>query len=207
MNVSMNQHLAMVFDFGGVLIDWDPLYLYTKLFDGDRRAARQCLDKIGFQAWNLRQDAGRPFAEAVEALCAHFPQDCQLIRAYDTRWRESIAGPIQPTVAILRDLRDRGYPLYGFSNWSVEKFDIVRHEFEFLDWFDEIILSGQVKLAKPDPRIFALLLERIGRQPHECVLVDDSIPNVETARHMGFRTIHFQSPGQLRGDLHQMGIL
>lgn len=207
MNVSMNQHLAMVFDFGGVLIDWDPLYLYTKLFDGDRRAARQFLDKIGFQAWNLRQDAGRPFAEAVEALCAQFPQDCELIRAYDTRWRESIAGPIQPTVAILRDLRDKGYPLYGFSNWSVEKFNLVRHEFEFLDWFDQIILSGEVKLVKPDPRIFSLLLERIGRKAPECVLVDDSISNVETARQMGFRVIHFQSPDQLRADLRGMGVL
>jgi 2-haloacid dehalogenase len=207
MNISMNQHLAVVFDFGGVLIDWDPLHLYTKLFDGDRMAAKQFLDKIGFQAWNLRQDAGRPFAEAVEALCAQFPQDCELIRAYDTRWRESIAGPIQPTVAILRDLKGKGYPLYGFSNWSVEKFNLVRHEFEFLDWFDGIFLSGEVKLTKPDPRIFALLLERIGRRPQECVLVDDSIPNVQTARKLGFRTIHFQSPEWLRIELRSMGLL
>jgi 2-haloacid dehalogenase len=207
MNVSRNQRSALIFDFGGVLIDWDPLYLYAKLFDGDRGAAKRFLDRIGFQAWNLRQDAGRPFEEAVEALCAQFPQDCELIRAYDTRWRESISGPIQPTVAILWELRGRGYPLYGFSNWSVEKFNLVRHEFEFLDWFDEIILSGEVKLAKPDPQIFALLLERISRQPRECVLIDDSIPNVETARQMGFQTIHFQSSEQLRLDLRRMGLL
>jgi 2-haloacid dehalogenase len=197
----------MIFDFGGVLIDWDPLYLYTKLFSGDRQAAKSFLDKIGFQAWNLRQDAGRPFGEAVEALCAQFPQDCELIRAYDTRWRESIGGPIQPTVAILWELRAKGYPLYGFSNWSVEKFDLIRHEFEFLDWFDEIILSGEVKLAKPDPRIFSLLLERIGWTAKECLLVDDSIANVEAARRIGFRTIHFQSPERLRAGLRGMGIL
>lgn len=203
----MNQGLALIFDFGGVLIDWDPLYLYIKLFNGDRQAAKRFLDRIGFQAWNLRQDAGRPFAEAVEALCAQFPQDCELIRAYDARWRESISGPIQDTVAILRDLKAQGYPLYGFSNWSVEKFNLVRHEFEFLDWFDEIILSGQVKLAKPDPRIFVLLLEKIGRKAPECLLVDDSMANIEAARGIGFRTIHFRSAGQLRTGLREMGIL
>lgn len=200
------QPSAIVFDFGGVLIDWDPLYLYTQLFNGDHQAARQFLEKIGFQEWNRRQDAGRPFSEAVEALCAQFPAECELIRAYDERWRESIAGPIHATVNILRNLREMGYPLYGLSNWSAEKYHLVRPDHEFFDWFEDIVISGEVRLVKPDPRIFSLLLDKIGYSAQACLLIDDTQANINIARQMGFRTIHFRSPDQLNSELYRTGV-
>ncbi len=164
------------------------------------------LNEVDFYHWNARQDEGRPFADGVAELCGKFPQYCDLIQAYDRRWDESIAGAYPDTVAILRSLREMGYPLYGLSNWSVEKFLLVRHKYEVFDWFETILLSGEVKLVKPDPRIFAIMLERIGREAPECVLVDDSIGNVEAARRLGFQAIHFQSAGQLQEELCRMEI-
>ena len=207
MSDCIDQPCAVIFDFGGVLIDWNPLYLYAKLFNGDRQAAKAFLEKIGFNEWNQRQDAGRPFSEAVEALCAQFPPDSDLIRAYDHRWRESIAGPIHATVNVLRDLRLGGYPLYGLSNWSAEKYHLVRRDYEFFDWFDDVVISGEVGLVKPDPRIFSLLLEKIDRPAKACLLIDDTQTNIDTARRIGFRTIHFRSPNQLRSDLGRNGVL
>jgi 2-haloacid dehalogenase len=203
----IDQPCAIVFDFGGVLIDWDPLYLYAKLFNGDRQAAQRFLEKIGFHEWNRRQDAGRPFSEAVEVLCTRFPTDCELIRAYDHRWRESIAGPIHATVNIMHDLRLRGYPLYGLSNWSAEKFHLVRREYEFFDWFEDIVISGEVSLVKPDPQIFVLLLEKIDRPAQACLLIDDTQANIDIARQLGFRTFYFRSPDQLRSELCRSGVL
>lgn len=203
-NALFGQPLAFIFDFGGVIIDWDPRYLYRKLFDGDPDAMERFLQEVDFYHWNARQDEGRPFAEGVAELCAKFPQYCDLIQAYDRRWDESIAGPYPKSVAILHSLRERGYPLYGLSNWSVEKFLLVRHKYEMFDWFEAILLSGEVKLTKPDPRIFRIMLDRIGREASECVLVDDSIGNIEAARQLGFRTIHFQSPEQLQVELEPL---
>lgn len=207
MEQDFNNHLAFIFDFGGVLIDWDPRYLYTKLFNGDREAVERFLSEVRFYEWNLRQDEGRPFSEAVSELCVRYPMYSEMIRAYDTRWIESISGPIRPTVEILDALRQAGYTLYGLSNWSVEKFQVARHKFEFFGWFESILLSGEVKLVKPDPRIFTLLLNRIGRRAQECLLIDDSEQNIAAARRLGFQTIHFQSPQQLSGELARMGLL
>jgi 2-haloacid dehalogenase len=191
---------AIIFDFGGVLISWDPRFLYRKLFATEEEI-ETFLEETGFFEWNLQQDAGRTFEEAVAELCALYPQHCAMISAYDQRYEESIGGSVVETVEILRSLKDAGYPLYGLSNWPDEKFRQVRHKFPFFEWFDDIIISGAVQLAKPDPRIFTLTLERIGRHAQECIFIDDSTKNIEVAQGMGFRTIHFQSPLQLEQDL------
>ena len=204
---SSKDSLAIIFDFGGVLIDWDPRYLYRKLFGGDEEAMERFLEEIHFMEWNVKQDAGRPFSEAVAEHCAKFPQYCDLIRAYDERYPESLSGPIQPTVEILRTLKQAGYPLYGLSNWPQEKFILVQPKYEFFGWFDDIVVSGAVGMAKPDPRIFHLLLERIGRPASECLIIDDSAENITVACELGFRTIHHQSPEQLKRELNQLGIL
>ncbi len=198
--------MAIVFDFGKVLIDWNPHYLYRKLFHGDDAAIERFLAEIGFDAWNVKQDEGRPFDEAVAELCGQFPQYCELIQAYHDRYEETILGPIGGTVEILKELKDQGYPLYALSNWSVEKFALVRPCYPFFEWFETIILSGEVKLAKPDPRIFRLLLEKINRRAEECLLIDDALANIAVAEKMGFRTIWFQSPEQLREGLRGRGI-
>ncbi len=163
----MTQSLArirtIVFDFGGVLIDWNPRYLYRKLFFGNEMAMESFLVEIGFTEWNLQQDAGRAFSLAVTELIKQFPTYADLIQAYDERWEESIAGPLQATVDLLLPLKQAGFELHGLSNWSSEKFAIARTKYEFFQLFETILLSGDVKLLKPDPRIYAVLLERIGR--------------------------------------------
>jgi 2-haloacid dehalogenase len=200
-------HPAIIFDFGGVLIDWNAHHLYRKFFDGDYAATEQFLNEIGFAEWNFQQDSGRPFAEGVAEMLPRFPQYAELIKAYDERWEETITGPIQPTVDILQTLKQNGYPVYGLTNWSAEKYPIIRSRYEFLDWFDDIVVSGEVKIAKPDPRIFALALEKAGRPASECIFIDDSEKNVTVASQLGFKAIHFKSPEQLRAELAQIGVM
>ena len=197
---------AIIFDFGGVLFDWNPHYLYHDDFNGDTEAIDRFLQEIGFSEWNLHQDRGRPFAEAVAELSARFPHYASLIRAYDERYESSLSGPIHATVVILERLKQAGYPLYALSNWSVEKFALIRPKYAFLDWFDAIVLSGALKLVKPDPRIFEVFLEQIGRKPEECLFIDDSRKNIEAANRMGFQTIRFESPEQLERELRERGI-
>jgi len=198
---------AIVFDFGGVLLDWNPRYLYRRFFDGDPTATERFLTEIGFYAWNDQQDKGRPLDLGTAELSRQFPHYADLIKAYYDRWEESLAGPIQPTVDILYSLKQVGHCLYALSNWSAETFRRVRHKYAFLDWFEAIVLSGEVKLIKPDPQIFLVFLERIGRMAEECLLIDDSAANVAAARQLGFDTIRFESPGQLRQELCQRGLL
>ncbi|PYP15220.1 MAG: 2-haloalkanoic acid dehalogenase [Gemmatimonadetes bacterium] len=198
---------AIVFDFGGVLMDWNPRYLYRKLFPGDDTAMERFLAEIGFTEWNQQQDAGRAFSLAVTELVNRFPSYADLIQAYDERWEESIAGPLQGTVDLLLPLQQAGLELHGLSNWSSEKFAAVRAKYSFFQLFATILLSGDVKLIKPDSRIFQALLERIGRSAGECVFIDDSEENITTARSLGFETIRFESPEQLRSALQQRGLL
>ena len=198
---------AVIFDFGGVLINWDPHVLFNKYFPDDIQAIDHFLAEINFSAWNLSQDKGYPFSQAVKDLSAQFPQYAHLIRAYDVEWEESITGTIPGMIEILQRLKAAGYNLYGLTNWSAEKFCIVRYKYEVFDLFEDIMVSGEVNLIKPDPAIFNLLLQKIQRQPQECLLVDDSEQNLETAQKMGFFTCHFTSPAQLEFQLQQMGVL
>lgn len=165
------------------------------------------LAEVGFTEWNHLQDAGRPFSEAVVELCTRYPHYCSLISAYDQRYPESLNGPIQGTVDILRRLQHLGHPLYALSNWPAEKFALVRPRYPFLDWFDGIVISGEVGIAKPDARIFLILLERVGRPATECLFIDDSPINVAVAQSIGFQTIHFCDPAQLEAELNLRSLL
>jgi 2-haloacid dehalogenase len=197
---------AIIFDFGGVLLEWDPHALYRNFFEQPQQID-QFLAEVDFAAWNAEQDRGRPFAEGIAELSGQFPHRAQLIRAYYDRWEDSIVGPISGSVAILRRLKQAGYPLYALSNWSAETFPRVSKEYAFFDLLDDIILSGDVKMIKPDPAIFKLLLNRIGYPAHSCLLIDDSQPNIITAKLLGFNTIHFQSPPQLESELQRYHLL
>ena len=198
--------IALVFDFGNVLLNWDPLLLYGKFFDGDLERAKKFLDEIGFHAWNLQLDAGRPFAQAVDELCAQFPQYCELIRAYDERWVKSLGGSIQPVVEIVNKLHEHGHHLYALSNWSAEKFYLVRHLFPFMSVFKEIVLSGEVGLLKPDRRIFEILLQRIGRPTGECLFIDDAPANVQAAQALGMQTVHYVGAVELLRSFDAYGL-
>ena len=205
--MDINNRLAIVFDFGNVLVDWDPRYLYLKLFPGDEAAMERFLEEVDFIGWNHQQDEGRTFAEGVAELCDRFPGYCDLIQAYDERWEESLGGPIWQTVDVMSRLKDEGYFLYGLSNWSGEKFRLVREQYPFFSWLEYILLSGDVRLTKPDKRIFHLLLERIGKSAEDCLLIDDSLDNIKAAAELGFSVIHFQSADQLEAELCRRKIL
>jgi len=196
-----SQIKAVIFDFGGVLIDWDPRNLYSSYFPEEPQAMEDFLAEVSFMEWNAQQDKGRPFAEAVELLSKQFPHHAHLISAYQENWKESITGSIEGTVKLLTMLKEKGYSLYGLSNWSAETFPMVRHEFEFLNLFDGIILSGEVKLIKPEPEIFELCLQRIGEPADQCLFIDDSEVNINAAKKLGFDTVHFISPEHLKDEL------
>lgn len=197
---------AIIVDFGGVLIDWNPRYLYRKLFPGDEPGMERFLAEIDFTEWNRQQDAGRAFSLAVAEHVKRFPSYAALIRAYDERWEESIAGPLHETVELLLPLKQAGFELHGLSNWSSEKFALVRPKYAFFQLFETILLSGDVKVVKPDPRIFRALLDRINRPAGECLFIDDSEENITAAQTLGFETIRFESAAQLRRELGRRGV-
>lgn len=201
------QPLVAVFDLGGVLIDWNPRYLYRKLFNGDERAMEHFLANICAPSWNLQQDAGRSFAEGCASLKAVHPDAAHLIDAWFERYDEMLAGPIQGTVDLLGDLRRQGVPLYALSNWSAETFPVARKRFEFLKWFDGIMLSGDVGLVKPDPKIYHLFLKTFALNPAHAIYVDDLEPNVRSAAAVGMRGILFTDPAALRTDLSEAGLI
>ena len=186
---------AVLFDLGGVLVDWNPRHLYRRLFT-DEVAMERFLATVCTQAWNEDQDAGRPFCEGVELLVARHPQHADEIRAYDTRWGEMLQGAIEESVAILGALRARGVPLFGLTNWSAEKFPLAWTRFAFLEWFDGILVSGEERLKKPDPRIYRLAVQRFGLEPTETLYIDDAEVNVAAAALLGFKTHRFvEAPG------------
>ena len=198
---------AIIFDFGGVVINWDPRRVFRKFFPEGEQAMENFMREIGFSEWNLRQDEGYPFEQAVHDLSAQFPQYAHIIRAYDVDWEESITGIIPETVELLRRLKEAGYRLYGLTNWNHAKFSLVRNKYEFFSLFEEIIVSGEVKLIKPDPAIYRLLMERIHLRPRDCLMIDDSAGNVTASQNIGFRTIHYTSPDQLEAELHRLDLL
>lgn len=197
---------TVTFDLGGVLIDWNPRYLYEKLFD-DEAEMERFLSEVTTQEWNAAQDAGRPWSEAVAVLTAKFPDHRDLIDAYHTRWPEMLGEAIHGTVAILDELRARGVRLYALSNWSAETFPVALERYPFLGWFDGIVISGEVGAAKPDVRIFQTLIDRHEIEPSETVFVDDNEPNVIAAAAMGFVALRFHDAERLRKDLVGLGLL
>jgi 2-haloacid dehalogenase len=197
---------VIVFDLGGVLIDWNPRHLYRKLFD-DEATMEWFLAEVCHSAWNVEQDRGRTFAAGVEEAAARHPDHRSLIAAYFERWPEMLAGPIEGAVAILEELKDAGYELHALTNWSAETFPFARDRFAFLDRFQTILVSADVGLIKPDPRIFELLLARIGRTPAECVYIDDSAKNVAAAQALGLDAIAFQDAEALRDELSRRELL
>jgi 2-haloacid dehalogenase len=198
---------TVLFDLGGVLVDWNPRYLYRPLFDGDEPAMEHFLATVCAPEWNHEMDAGKPFAVAVEERQRLFPEHAELIAFWKERWGQMLREPIGESVAILAELRSRGHRLLALTNWSSETFPIARARFPFLGWFENIVVSGEEKLAKPDRRIFELTIARSGLDPAATVYIDDSLPNIEAARPLGFRTVHFASPAQLRTELAQLELI
>jgi 2-haloacid dehalogenase len=197
----------VVFDLGGVLIDWDPRHLYRKLFAGDEAAMEHFLATVCTREWHRHHDAGRSFAEGARILKDQYPDRAELIDAFGMRQGEMMAGPIAGTVEILKELRDRGTPLYALSNWPEEGFLQARQRFDFLGWFRGIVVSGEIGAIKPQPRIYEVLLERFAIDPLSAIFIDDVEANAAAARRFGIHAIHFTHPAALRAELVALGLL
>ena len=198
---------TILFDLGAVLIDWNPRYLYRPLFNGDEDAMERFLAEIVPGSWNHDIDAGKSFDQAVAECAAAHPHHADKIALWRDGWEKMLRDEISGSVEILAELRNKGHRLHALTNWSAETFPIARRRFEFLKWFEDIVVSGEVGLAKPDPRIFALTIERCRLEPARTLFIDDSLRNVEAGRDAGLRALHFRDPHQLRADLTRLGML
>lgn len=198
---------TIIFDLGGVLIDWNPMYVFRDYFDSQEK-----LDYFFAQVcnsdWNEKQDAGKPIKEATEEQVKLFPDWEQPIRDYYNRWTEMLGGPIPETVDIFRDLKKNpGLKFYALTNWSAELFPIALARYDFLHWFDGRVVSGEEKTRKPFPEFYQLLLDRYNVKPEEAIFIDDNLRNVKAAEALEIKSIHFQNPQQLNEELSQLQVL
>lgn len=201
---------AVVFDFGGVLFDWNPEYLYRELIPDPQERAR-FLSEVCSPAWNIRQDAGRPLHEATESLVAEHLAQAGLIRAFYGRWPQMLRGTLADGVALLQRLHDAQVPLFGLTNWSSETYPHAVRIGDFLSWFRDILVSGEVGVAKPDPAIYRLMQARIdaslpGVAPGELLFIDDNAANVAAATALGWQAVHHASAARTASALRAAGL-
>ena len=196
-----------VFDLGGVLADWDPRYLYRELFDGDTERMEHFLATVTTPEWNRAMDAGRDRAEAVAELVAQHPQHEALIRAWVDRWSDMLGPEIAGTAQILAELDDAGVRLLALTNWSAETFPLARSTYPSFARFRGVVVSGEHRLAKPDPALYDILLRTYSVDPARAVYIDDRDVNVEVAERLGLTGLVFSSPPRLRADLERLGLL
>jgi 2-haloacid dehalogenase len=203
----MKKFDTIIFDLGGVLIDWNPDYVYRTIFN-DETKMREFYEEICTSEWNEEQDAGRGLKEATEELVARYPHEEKNIRAYYDRWEEMLKGEIEGTVKVLEKIKDReDLKLYALTNWSHETFPVALKRFEFLQWFRGRLVSGEEKMRKPFVEIYELLLKRYKINPETAVYIDDNERNLKPAKELGLYTIHFKSPHQLEDEFIKLGIL
>jgi 2-haloacid dehalogenase len=197
---------AVVFDIGGVLLDWDPRYLYRKLFD-DEDEMNRFLEEVCTPEWHDAHDRGKPAEVSCAELAAVHPEHRELIWAWTQRSEEMIAGPIEGTVEVLRELKAAGVPCYALTNMEVWTYPQRLERFPFMRWFDGSVVSGFEGVAKPDVEMFELLLRRFDLIPSTTLLVDDSPRNVRAALSVGMQAVEFRSASELRRLLEQAGVL
>ncbi|WP_449433142.1 HAD family hydrolase [Pseudomonas putida] len=206
MHQDLNEIEAVVFDLGGVLVDWNPRHLYRKIFVNDEAAMEAFLKDVCNTAWNERQDRGRAWVDAISEAIANHPAHEPHIRAYRDRWDEMLSGALDDTVEILEELHTAGVRLIALTNWSAETFHIAEQRFEFLNRFEGVVVSGKEGLMKPEPEIFQLLIRRYGLSPSRTVFIDDVQKNVDAAAALGLRGIRFTDAPQLREALIALGL-
>jgi 2-haloacid dehalogenase len=203
-NKVASSYRTVVFDVGNVLLRWDPFHLYRSLIPDDQKRG-WFLQNVCTAAWNLEQDRGRPWADAVALLVKAHPEWEAEIRAFDERWHETVPGVIEDSVAVLEELKRKGERVYAITNFSREKWAECLIRFPFLQSFDGVIVSAHEQLLKPDPGIYRILFERYGLAPQDCIFVDDSEKNIIAARAAGMQGLHFAEPVDLRAELRSLG--
>ena len=203
----MTEIKNVIFDLGGVLIDWNPEYVYLEVFNGDREKMKWFFDEICTMDWNENQDAGYPLQQATEERVKLFPEYEEWIRIYYGRWEEMLGKQIDGTVTILKQLIDNpNYKVVALTNWSAETFPIALERFDFLHWFEGIVVSGTEKMRKPFNEIYELTLNRFNIEASQSLFIDDNARNIEAAKKMGVNTIRFNNPTQLKSELKSLNI-
>jgi 2-haloacid dehalogenase len=198
---------AVLFDLGKVLLDWSPRYYYERFFPDDAPGLAHFLDEVVAPAWIVEMDRGLPMAEAIAARQRLYPEHAELIARWREGWPEMLRGEIAGTIAVLEELAARGRRLYALTNFSHETWPVARARFDFLGRFEHVVVSGEVGLVKPDPRIYRLAIERCRLEPARTVFVDDVPANVAAARGEGLHALHFTTPERLRDELVELGAL
>lgn len=203
----MKQIDTIIFDLGGVLIDWNPEYVFLDAFNGNRQKMQWFFDNICTMDWNENQDAGYPLAMATEDLVKKFPEYENYIQMYYGDWENMLGGPIDGTITILKQLIENPiYKVVALTNWSAETFPIAQKRFEFLNWFEGIVVSGEEKTRKPHKEIFEITLNRYNIKAQKAVFIDDNLRNIEAANGLGIHGIQFKNPEQLISDLKPFNI-
>lgn len=198
---------SIIFDLGGVLIDWNPEYVFLEAFNGDSAKTNWFLNTICTGDWNENQDAGYPLQQATEDLVAKFPEYEKYIRMFYGEWPKMLGGSIEETVTIFKKLKaTENYQIVALTNWSSETFPIAKQRFEFLDWFDGIVVSGEEKTRKPFKEIYEICLNRFDITPENALFIDDNLRNIKAAEELHIHGIHYTNPVQLKNDLKQFNI-
>jgi 2-haloacid dehalogenase len=198
---------TVVFDLGGVLVDWNPRHLLREVMPGREAEVETLLADVLNHAWNLERDKGDSWAEAIARLKVEYPRWADIFDTYTERWPETLVGSLDDTVVILRELKARGTPLYALSNWSAEMFPHAEAKYDWLELFDGIVVSGRVKMIKPDRDIFEYLMDTYDLQAVDLFFIDDNEPNVLAARSYGIHAHRFEEAGALRAELGAEGLL
>ena len=197
----------IIFDFGGVLIDWNPLHLYNRYFLGDEAKARWFIDNICTMEWNVQMDAGKPFADGIRELTDLHPEWADAIAAYRARWQEMIGGPIPGMTDVVHQLKDAGYHVFGLSNWSWETLSTIIDDYPVIKELEGVVISGLEYVIKPQPEIYRLLLERYRLKADECVFIDDNLANVQGAEAVGIHGLLFAGPEMLKEEFKKLHIM
>lgn len=193
---------TIIFDLGGVLIDWNPMNVYTEVFEGDKEKATWFLNNVCTYEWNVEQDAGRTIKEAVAVKIAEYPEYEDLIRLYYDKWHLMLSGAIDKNVALFKQLKaTKKYKIYALTNWSAETWGKAIELFPFLKDFDGVVVSGKEKTRKPFPKIYEIILNRYAITPEKSIFIDDNLPNIKKANEFKINTIHCKNPEQVRAEL------
>lgn len=199
---------TIIFDLGGVLIDWNPKYVFDENYFESEEKRQFFFNHICTSDWNEEQDAGRSIVEATQILVEQFPDWEKPIRDYYGRWTDMLNGPIHDTVELFRQLKEKDkYKIYALTNWQASLFDIALVRFNFLHWFDGRVVSGEEKTRKPFPEFYQRLLDRYSVNPSDALFIDDNLRNVKAGEDLGIRSVHFKSSAGLENDLKQFGLL
>ena len=196
----------IIFDFGGVLVDWNPHYLFDNYFN-DINESNYFVENVCNSEWNAEMDGGKPFEQAVRERSAMFPKYAEALKLYQTNWMDTMGEEIPEMYDLVKSLKTNGFPvIYGLTNWSAETFPTVQKTYRIFSLIDKIVVSGEVKQLKPNPEIFHTLLNKFNLKPEESLFIDDNIKNVEGAKALGINALRFENAKKLKEDLKALNI-